>query len=306
MDVSVIIVNYNTRELTRACIDSVYAKTRGVSFEIILIDNASTDGSKEFFERDSRINYIYNTENLGFGRANILGYQYATGRNIFLLNPDTILLNNAIKELSNYIDNHPNVAICGGNLYSREGLPTLSHQQRGDILLWLLLRCYFRKLIPNQNFNHTHQPLSVKMVSGANMMIRRTIIEEIGFFDPDFFMYLEDNEFCHRVRKHHYKIVNYPGARIMHLEGQSSPSEKGLAISFRGRALYIQKTHSKGYLWLVFITEFLLLHLDLLWVKHFRKGNDKENVHLLKLRRRYLWQSMKASGFSAPKEKINK
>lgn len=302
MDVSVIIVNYNTRKLTAACIDSVYAKTRKVSFEIILIDNASTDGSKEFFERDSRINYIYNTENLGFGRANILGYKYASGRNIFLLNPDTILLNNAIKELCNYIDNHPNVAICGGNLYSREGVPSLSHQQQGDILLPLLLRYYFRKLIPNQNFNHTHQPLSVNMLSGANMMIRRTIIEEIGFFDPDFFMYFEDNEFCHRVRKHHYKIVNYPGARIMHLEGQSSPSEKGFEIGYRGRALYIRKTHSKGYSWLVFTIEFLLLHLDSLWVKLFRKGNGKEIVHLLKLRRKCLWQSMKASGFSAPKE----
>ena len=96
MDVSVIIVNYNTKKLTKNCIDSIFQNTKDVKFEVILVDNASTDGSKEFFEQDNRIKYIYSTTNLGFGKANNLGYKEASGKYLFLLNSDTLLLNNAI------------------------------------------------------------------------------------------------------------------------------------------------------------------------------------------------------------------
>lgn len=96
MDVSVIIVNYNTKEMTQNCIDSIFQNTKDIEFEVILVDNASTDGSKEFFEQDNRIKYIYSKENLGFGRANNLGYKEASGKYLFLLNSDTLLLNNAI------------------------------------------------------------------------------------------------------------------------------------------------------------------------------------------------------------------
>ena len=97
MDVSIIIVNYNTRQLTSNCIESIFKYTNGVSFEVILVDNASTDGSIDFFTNDERIIFISSKENLGFGRANNLGYKVAKGRYIFLLNSDTLLLNNAIK-----------------------------------------------------------------------------------------------------------------------------------------------------------------------------------------------------------------
>lgn len=93
MDVSIIIVNYNTKALTSQCINSIYEKTQGISFEVILVDNASIDGSKEHFQSDSRVRYIYSEENLGFGRANNLGVSVASGQNILFLNPDTVLIN---------------------------------------------------------------------------------------------------------------------------------------------------------------------------------------------------------------------
>ena len=99
MDVSIVIVNYNTLLLVKNCIDSIIAKTACVNYEIIVVDNASTDNSKEYFSNDTRIKYIYNEKNLGFGLANNVGIKIAKGRNIFLLNPDTLLLNNAIKIL---------------------------------------------------------------------------------------------------------------------------------------------------------------------------------------------------------------
>ena len=96
MDVSVI-VNYNTKALTKSCIESIFSETCGIEFEVILVDNASSDGSKELFQIDERIIFIESNVNLGFGKANNLGYKYATGKYIFLLNSDTLLKNNAIK-----------------------------------------------------------------------------------------------------------------------------------------------------------------------------------------------------------------
>lgn len=96
MNVSIIIVNYNTLKITANYIESVFEKTKKIPFEIILVDNASTDGSKEYFEKDQRIRYYYNTENLGFGKANNEGLKYAKGRNVLFLNSDTLLINDAI------------------------------------------------------------------------------------------------------------------------------------------------------------------------------------------------------------------
>ena len=107
MDVSVIIVNYNTLGLTSDCIESIIAQTSTVEYEIILVDNASTDGSKEVFAQDKRIKYIYSDRNLGFGRANNLGIREAKGRYLFFLNSDTILLNNAVKLFFDFCEKNP-------------------------------------------------------------------------------------------------------------------------------------------------------------------------------------------------------
>ena len=96
MDVSIIIVNYNTKDLTKKCIESVIKYTTNILYEIILVDNASMDGSKELFEKDIRIKYIYNSTKDGFGKANNLGLKYSSGKYVFLLNSDTILMNNAV------------------------------------------------------------------------------------------------------------------------------------------------------------------------------------------------------------------
>ena len=300
MDVSIIIVNYNTVHLILDCIASVIEKTKGIEYEIIVVDNNSCDdAASKLAERfDGRFKYVQLPDNVGFGKANIEGYKHASGRNIFLLNPDTVLLNNAVFELCSYIDRHDRVAICGGNLYDKDLRPGLSHLQFGDVLTKIMFRGPCRKLFPNYIFNTSDKPLKVRMISGADMMIKRTIIEEIGFFDPDFFMYFEDNEFSYRVRQHHYAIVNIPKSRIMHLEGKSSPSEKGVALGYSGRTTYILKTHSNGYLWLISIIEYLLLFIDSLRIRLFRNGDYETKLCSLKMRRKYLWLSTKALGLS--------
>ncbi len=119
--VSIIIVNYNTCKMTAECIDSIFEKTEGVDFEVILVDNASKDGSKEHFEKDTRIRYVYNIENMGFGRANNVGMKLAKGKYLFLLNSDTLLINNAVKQFHDYAESYEKKAFYGCWLKNEEG-----------------------------------------------------------------------------------------------------------------------------------------------------------------------------------------
>lgn len=144
MDVSVILVNYNTLHLTKDCIDSIFEKTQGISFEIILVDNDSQDGSQKYFSEDKRIVFLESGGNIGFGRANNLGLKKATGKYIFFLNTDTLLVNNAIKCFFDYCEGHSHDMLGGigcllqdkeGNtIHSFAHFPTLTSNLR-DFLL---------------------------------------------------------------------------------------------------------------------------------------------------------------------------
>ena len=123
IDLSIIIVNFNTKELLSDCIESICNKTEGLSFEIIVVDNASNDGSVEKFSVDNRIKFIQNEENLGFGRANNIGAKVASGDFLLFLNPDTILDNNAPYIRYNYLKHNSRVGIVGGNLFDSKGNP---------------------------------------------------------------------------------------------------------------------------------------------------------------------------------------
>lgn len=232
MDVSVIIVNYNTKELTKNCIDSVFTKTSGVSFEVILVDNASTDGSVELFENDDRILFIKSGENLGFGKANNLGYQYAKGKYLFLLNSDTLLLNNAIREFYLQMEQRSKTIACMGcllvdennkRIHSYGDFPTL----RNELIRkpWHLLHEVFGV---HKGFDDhpliilDDHAFEVEYVTGADLFIRRNVVDEFGLFDPDFFMYYEETEMQHRYRLHGYSSIIVDIPQILHLVGRSA------------------------------------------------------------------------------------
>ena len=255
MDVSVIIVNYNTKELTSQCIDSIYEKSSGFTFEVILVDNASKDGSKEHFEGDSRITYVYSNDNLGFGRANNLGLERAKGRNILFLNPDTLLVNNAIKILSDYIDTHSDVGACGGNLFNETMAPTISYkrifpgllEEFNNLFLHIPEKLWYYK---TWSHNSTNRVLSVANISGADLMIRKEILDCVGAFSPDFFMYYEETDLCFRVHRAGYKLVSVPQAQIQHLEGKSFKSAadiKRIKVSEDGREIFYRRNYSPLY-----------------------------------------------------------
>lgn len=254
MDVSIIIVNFNTVNLLIEAIDSIKRKSTGFSYEIIVVDNNSTDNSQQIlFERFySKIIYLPLPENIGFGKANNEGIKIAKGRNIFFLNPDTQLINNAIKILLDFIDIQPNVGIVGGNLYSLLDKQNYSYcRPLPGILtdeLSLLTFGLSRKFIKHPYHNATLKPCYVGGISGADLMIRRSVLDEVGNFDPQFFMYYEDTDLNWRVKQAGYKVINVPSAKIMHLDSQSFKfKETKMRLSLESRAKYYTKVKGKLY-----------------------------------------------------------
>lgn len=232
-DVSVIIVNYLTTSLVIQCIESIFEKTEGINFEIIIADNNSDPDfqakiSSGLSSRDiSLIKFIRLKENIGYGNANNKAVENAKGRNLFFLNPDTLLLNNSIKFLSEFLDSHPEAGACCGNLYNEKGEKIFSSRKFLPGVFWDFNELFHgipQKLIfyKNCNFNNSNHQVKMKFISGADLMIKKVAFEDIGKFSPEFFLYYEDADLCFKLKKKHWKVFNVPAAKIMHLVSQSS------------------------------------------------------------------------------------
>ncbi len=264
MDVSIIIVNYHTPDLVIDCINSVFDHTQGITYEIIVVDNASKDDSvnkiRSFF-RD-KVQVIASEDNLGFGKGNNLGVSYATGEYVLLLNPDTYLINNAVKVLFDYISTHKKIGIIGGNLYFPDLSPapsfclefdTPTAEKRNASWVSIISKKILNKLNIShgrpfeKNFNYSDKIMKVGYIFGADMMLRRDVFLAEGGFDPDFFMYAEEEELSWRITKSGYIIVNDPNAKIVHLEGASTSehidgfNKRQFQMRMNGKLVYYKK-----------------------------------------------------------------
>lgn len=257
LDVSVIFVNYKTLAVLVPAIDSVLEKSEGFSYEVIVVDNHSEDDSERILKEryGERVTYLSLSENIGFGRANNEGAKVAQGRYLLLLNPDTLLMNNAIGILKNYLDAHLDVAIAGGNLFSLEGKPNASFERKCLFPSWFMELSYLSawtlpRLIYGRNFefNYTGRPLEVGFIIGADMMFRAEVFYRLGGFDPDYFMYAEETDLSYRAAKAGYKSMSIPDAHIIHLEGKSHVyKEKQAQMRYHGRKIYYAKHHGRCY-----------------------------------------------------------
>ncbi|MCL2156462.1 MAG: glycosyltransferase family 2 protein [Methanobrevibacter sp.] len=284
MDVSIIIINYNSFIITKNAIESIFVKTNDINYEIIVVDNNSKDGSgillKKYFKE--RIIYIQSNENIGFGKANNLAIKKAKGRNIFFLNSDVILLNNAVNILSKYLDKNINVGVCGGNLYDKNGLQNFSFYRCLPSIMFELntLLGYFPfKIMYGKNlyFNNTGRPLKVAYITGADMMIKKSVFCNIGGFDPEFFMYYEDTELVYRLSKAGFYSYSVPDALMVHLEGRSFKNEISKKIAtLSGRKIYYKKTHNYLEQAIVFLIRSLIVMFGFIIaiIK-----NDKKNYY---------------------------
>ena len=289
LDVSIILVNDNTTDLLVQAIKSVYEHSSGFTYEIIVVDNNSKESPEAALKQNfgNKIIFLSLPENIGFGRANNEGIKIAAGRNIFLLNTDTYLLNNAIKILSDYIDTHPKVGSCGGSLYTAELAPTYSYH-RIPYGIWsyeisILTLGLNRYFVKHPFYNTSERAIKVGNVSGANMMLRHDVIKEVGAFDPIFFMYCEESELSWRIRKAGYFNINVPQAKIVHLEGKSSRIvEKRKLMELDGRKKYYIKTRGKWYFNIANIMLLLGIQQRIILYNILGRKNDAKEFTTLK------------------------
>lgn len=270
-DVSIIIINYCTENLIQDCINSIIKHTFIANYEIIIVDNASPNDSFSVlinkYKETKNIICHRIPENIGFGRANNEGYKIASGRYIFCLNPDTELKNNAIDILSEYLDSHQDITICGGNLFHRNGKMCTSFRMLYPSITWELnlLFNYIPEILlygNNRRFNTSKEIINVAYITGADLMIRKSYIDEAGFYDPNFFMYYEDTELCYRAFKKGNRITNVPHAEIFHYEGKSFKNlDRKAKYNYQSREIFYNKHYNKLY---HFIADFIFLFALLL------------------------------------------
>lgn len=268
MDVSIIIVNYNTIGLTEQCIRSVIEHTKDLEYEIIVVDNASGDDIEKdipalFSNSGCRILCKKLKENVGFGRGNNEGFKMAQGKYLFCLNPDTILTNNAVKILRDFLEEHDDAGACGGNLFSRDMRPNHSFRRMLPGFKWELDLLLFGKIDKclhgdDTEFNYSGKPLEVGYITGADLMMRRDVAKAVGGFSPDFFMYFEETDLCSKIRRTGYKIMSVPEAQIIHLEGGSFSDNNNATINTKaierseaGRLTYYRLNAGRIRRWLL-------------------------------------------------------
>ena len=265
IDVSIVIVSYNTSSLTSQCLEKVEKHLKKVSYEVIVVDNASTDGSPDMIaEMFPWVHLICLSENRGFAGGNIPGMKKATGRYVLLLNSDAFLTENVVENTISYMDQRPKVGILGCKLTNPDGSMQPSARMLPSPLNKILHITGLSDRFPDSRFfgrvnfswwNHS-EPRSVGWVVGAYFLIRRAVVEAIGFLDPGYFLYFEEIDYCLMAKRVGWDVVFYPYANVVHLGGQSAKitdpnvSKNGMqvtSIRMESELRYYNKLYGYGH-----------------------------------------------------------
>ena len=250
--VSVIIVNWNTKDMLQNCLDSIYQTIDNLSCEIIVVDNASLDGSAEMLKhRYPQVITIRNSFNKGFGAANNQAFAIMKGKYALLLNSDTILTPGAIIKLYSSAGKHPQAAIVCGQLLNADGTKQNSIAAFPTLLTLAantsLLEYVFPWRFPSKRYKHK-KPIEVDSAIGACMLISKKALDEVGFFDERYFFFFEETDLAYAFRRKNWSVYHVPDAFIYHLQGQSIGSNVGSRIEFyRSRYQFLRKWHRREY-----------------------------------------------------------
>lgn len=242
MDLSIIIVNYSARDKLRQALRSIFDRNHACGYEVIVVDNNSTDGSAGMVEREfPGVKLIVSARNGGFAYGNNLGIRQSSGRFVLLLNPDTELVSNAFDQFIDFMDRNSRAGICGGMMIDGGNTPAYSYGNSFPTLWsWLGREMFLDKvrlgfLVPKtsqmSNRDDT-EPRRVGHVIGANLLIRREVIEQIGLLDENYFAFYEETDWCDRARNIGWEVWYVPAIKIKHLQGESF---KGKPAEFRVR-----------------------------------------------------------------------
>jgi GT2 family glycosyltransferase len=259
MDLSIIIVNWNSSDYLQKCIASVLEWTSNVDFEILVIDSASFDGvDKMLRQHYPEVRFIQSDTNLGFAKANNVAFRKSTGTHILFLNPDTELIGPAINILYNYLQTLPKAGAIGCKLLNGDRSVQTSCIQAFPTLLNQTLNSEFLQTrFPNMPiwgmrslFCATDEPAEVEMISGACLMLKRSLFEQVGLFSEEYFMYAEDLDLCYKIRKASYLNYYIPSASVIHFGGGStakSPSDFSVVMMRESIWRFLKKNRGRIY-----------------------------------------------------------
>jgi N-acetylglucosaminyl-diphospho-decaprenol L-rhamnosyltransferase len=258
-DVSVIVVNYNTEQLLQPMWEPLMAGEGGLDLQVIVVDNASRDGSVDRLRRDPRFaaaELVTNTVNVGFGRANNQAVPMASGRYLLLLNTDAFVAPDTLAKTVAYLDANPQYGALGVRLVGRDG--GLQPCCRYFPTPWntFLAQSGLSKLFPgvravdDMAWDHA-SPRECDWVPGCYLLIRREVVEKVGLFDPRFFMYCEEVDLCRRVKQAGWGVVFFGGTEVVHLGGESAKSDGPVtaggqqisALQIESELLYFRKQY---------------------------------------------------------------
>ena len=251
-NLSVVIVNWNVRDLLRRCLASVLESAPGASADVIVVDNASTDGSIEMLRAEfPQATLVANARNRGFPAGINQGLAAAQGRYVLLLNPDTQVLDDALAALTRYLDTHPDAGIVSPQLLYPDGSVQSSRRRFPTLLTLFLESTWLESLAPRSLLRRYYvldQPddatLDVDWTTGAAMLVRREVVQQVGGMDEGFFMYSEELDWCRRVKAAGWRVVYHPGARIIHHEGKSSEQAvPARHVNFQRSKVYYARKH---------------------------------------------------------------
>jgi GT2 family glycosyltransferase len=264
INISVIIVNWNTKDLLRDSLNSIYKTVTDLIFEIIVVDNFSSDGSVAMLEEEfSSVIRIVNKENRGFGAANNQAFAIMKGKFALLLNTDSVLTSQAVNKLWDFCEENKKAAIVCGQLLNSDGSKQNSIASFPGLLTLAIntsvLEYLFPCLYPSKRYKHT-SPIEVDSVIGACMMIRKKALHEAGAFDERYFFFFEETDLAYTMRLRGWKIYHVPDAFIYHLQGQSVGQNVRSRIEFyRSRYQFLRKWHNSLYFYLAKAIIFLRL-----------------------------------------------
>jgi N-acetylglucosaminyl-diphospho-decaprenol L-rhamnosyltransferase len=258
MDLSIIIVNWNTKDLLVGCLRSLFATVRDLDLEVVLLDNASTDGSADMVRMwFPQVKLIQSQQNVGFARGNNVALTHAMGQYVLLLNPDTVVLDGAVEQLYQALQIFPSLGAAGAQLLNPGGscqpswgyFPSLWTEVPG------LDRLRFTAPQPLVRNLHNKKPstISVDWASGACLMIRREALDQVGLLDEDYWLYTEEADWCFRAQKAGWRIGWLPEAQVVHMARAASRQRytETMIHFHRSRLLFLLKHRGRMQAYIV-------------------------------------------------------
>lgn len=254
MEVSIIIVTFNSEKYILNCIESIFKNTTDINYEIIVVDNKSEDNTIQILKNNyPEIIIIENKFNYGFAKANNIGIKESNSKYVFLLNPDTILINDVISILYTFMEEEKNIDVscCGSTIFNEDKtlqesfgkFPSLK-QILFELGLKSIFSNFYNEKLSTGFKNYKFELREVEHIIGAGMFIRKDIFNKIGYFDEDFFLYYEETELCYRMKKNNLKLFYIPEAKLLHYKGKSeSPSINKLKIIEESKYLFFEKCY---------------------------------------------------------------